>query len=63
MKFVSNRSEIDKCNQVTGLQMIYKFLFQELHIISRASEFLEEKMSALNCGHAHCIQIELLNWL
>ena len=52
MKFVSNRSEIDKCNQVTGLQMIYKFLFQELHIIrpcQRVSRRKNVSLKLLSC--------------
>ena len=52
MKFVSNRSEIDKCNQVTGLQMIYKFLFQEIHIIrpcQRVSRRKNVSLKLLSC--------------
>ena len=52
MKFVSNRSEIDKCNQVTGLQMIYKFLFQERHIIrpcQRVSRRKNVSLKLLSC--------------
>lgn len=59
MKFVSNRSEIDKCNQVTGLQMIYKFLFQELHIIrpcQRVSRRKNVSLKLLSCPlHSHWV--------
>lgn len=52
MRFVSNRSEIDKNNQATGLQMtgFTSSSSKNFTLYGLASEFLEGKMSALIVG-------------